>query len=451
LVQEARKRGPYSNPVFILCEIRHLYIALHQGTDAAPTAFSASTSEFDDILRQPLSYPLCHIPSYRSHRPDSITVPNSHAVPFLTQPGHSSNASPYLPSHGGSMAPQQAEQVNIIVGPPLPSGPTTHGEIGDSSQPPAATSPALPVHTSPHLTNASPSGGITTALQAPPATMLSHPLEGATRQDVVGPWEQPDICEILPTASTYCDAGAASTSDPFIPASFVSVPASPTPSRAPPLPSPDLLTSVPPVAETAAAGFVRSDDPIPQIHTSKLGETSRAPVAPLIFRNPAPGPAVTPSTGPDPSDDPDAVQKFTSSAYLSHPLEGNRQQDTVACASAPGISEIPSRVNPIPRTRTDSTIISPTPPVLLAALSDSMIAAESPSSVESAPLLPDHIPPALGFLSSSLTTDISPQVASASEAQVTSIIRTPSSQDTPHDINPHIPMTVIPHIEQTAR
>ena len=50
IVQEARKQGYYSPPVRIVREIRHHYIALHQGTDAAPTAFSPSTDRHDHIL-----------------------------------------------------------------------------------------------------------------------------------------------------------------------------------------------------------------------------------------------------------------------------------------------------------------------------------------------------------------------------------------------------------------
>ena len=65
LVQEAKNRGYGSNPVHILHLIRHLYITLHQGTDATPTAFSASTDTFDAILFHPSSYPLCNIASHR--------------------------------------------------------------------------------------------------------------------------------------------------------------------------------------------------------------------------------------------------------------------------------------------------------------------------------------------------------------------------------------------------
>ena len=143
-VQEAREQGLRSIPVVILCWIRHLYIALHEGTNSAPTAFSASTSDRDPILDAPSSFPLCDIASHC--RPDS-------PAPILsTQPTHLSN-------------------------------PTTPGEIGDSTQSPAATSPALPplpIHTSPRPTDAFPPDAAAFALQSIHLdTPLSYTL-GAT-------------------------------------------------------------------------------------------------------------------------------------------------------------------------------------------------------------------------------------------------------------------------------
>jgi hypothetical protein len=453
LVQEARnQRLPYTTPVRILREIRHLYIALHQGTDAAPTAFSASTFEFNPILYRPSSYPLCDI---ASHRPDStahVSVPNS------TQP----DASPYLPSHGGSTVPQQAGQASTIARPPSPSDLTTPGEIGVSCR--ALSSPPSPVHTSPHPTYASPSGTVA----APPQDILPgatspHPREGTTTQrDIVTPGAGPDVSEIFSTASKPAptptlapaptptppdlnkllasyDAGAASASNPLLPASSAVGFFTPAP---PPLSS----VPAPPTAEIVATGFVCSDDP-----------TSQAPVAPLI-QHPDPVPAtIIPSTGPDPSDDSDALQSTPSSAYLSQPLEGGKQQDTVVSRAAPDISDIPSTVNTIPLLFPPSPNIvvsdSQSSPTQLSAPSSGMTAAEPSSFVESAPLQPDHFPHALQFPSSSLTTassHISPQVASGSGVQVTSSIGTPSSHHDTHDLNRAIPMTVLPHSDQLS-
>jgi hypothetical protein len=58
----------------ILAEIRNIYLALHQGTDSAPTRFSASTGDRDRILMTPTSYPLCNVPGHHSD-----STPNIHA------------------------------------------------------------------------------------------------------------------------------------------------------------------------------------------------------------------------------------------------------------------------------------------------------------------------------------------------------------------------------------
>jgi hypothetical protein len=386
LVQEARNPESSANPVLILLEIRHLYIALHQGTDAAPTAFSASTWDTHQILYRSSSYPLCDI---ASHRPDSTTVPNSRAVSLFAQPGGLPHASPDPPSRGSSAVPQQAEPADFIAGTPSPSDPTTPSEIGDSSQAPAATSPALPVHPASHATDPSPPGTVTVLQDTPPAVTLSHPLEGTTQQDIVASCAEPHIDESLSTASASSKPGATPTFHPFLPASSISIPASPAPSCSSPLPNPDLLSSAPSAAEVSATGFVCSDDPTPEIDSSESGETSQDPV-------PVPA-TITPSTGLDPSDDPVALHSTISSAYLSRPLEGNQQQDAVTTWTAPGVSEISSTVNHIPqsaRTVSPTTILfgSSTSPVLLPALSDGLTTAEPPSSVGSAPLQLDQTP-----------------------------------------------------------
>ena len=53
--------------------IRNAYIALHQDTNSAPTQFSPSTDNLDDILIDPFSYPVCQI---AGHHPDSS--PHTH-------------------------------------------------------------------------------------------------------------------------------------------------------------------------------------------------------------------------------------------------------------------------------------------------------------------------------------------------------------------------------------
>jgi hypothetical protein len=66
IVQEARKRGTGSTPTLILKEIRHVYLAFHQDTDSAPTAYTDLTGDPSPILSDPSSYPSCGVVGHRS-------------------------------------------------------------------------------------------------------------------------------------------------------------------------------------------------------------------------------------------------------------------------------------------------------------------------------------------------------------------------------------------------
>jgi hypothetical protein len=50
--------------ITVLSRIRHLFMGLHEGTDSAPTAFSASTTDHNEILHRRSSYPLCDVPGH---------------------------------------------------------------------------------------------------------------------------------------------------------------------------------------------------------------------------------------------------------------------------------------------------------------------------------------------------------------------------------------------------
>ena len=67
IVRHVQKHNDPSMTFYTLRKIRNVYLALHQGTDCAPTKFSPFTDEYDDILREPSSYPLCNIPSHHLH------------------------------------------------------------------------------------------------------------------------------------------------------------------------------------------------------------------------------------------------------------------------------------------------------------------------------------------------------------------------------------------------
>jgi hypothetical protein len=256
-VQEARKHGSRSTPNKILSLISHLHISLHQSNDASPALLSVSADGPSLTLGPPSLHLLCDIVGHRPDLTSHVPVPNFRAVPLPAQPGHLHDAPPHHTTSGVGTVPGQVKDASIIPGPTLLSETMTPSEIGDNSRGPAATEPALQVHTSPRLTDASPP--IPAALQdIPPAV---HPLEGSTQRGIAAPCAEPDIGEILSTASTpaptptlapvpdstppvldesstSCDPDTASTTNPLLPASSVvgfSVPASHL-SPVPPLP-----------------------------------------------------------------------------------------------------------------------------------------------------------------------------------------------------------------------
>jgi hypothetical protein len=194
LVQKARNQGPDTKPVDILRLIRHLFIALHHGTDAAPIAFSASTDSIDHILDRPSSYPLCDIAGHRPDLTAHVSVPNFRAGSRYTHLSGLPGAQPNHFASDGSTVLQQVREGCIITGPPLPFNPTTPIEIGDSSRALAASPPTFPVHTSPRLADASSPGAVAAALQEiTPTTTLSHLQKGTKRRDIVAPCSIPDI------------------------------------------------------------------------------------------------------------------------------------------------------------------------------------------------------------------------------------------------------------------
>ena len=81
IVREAWRGGIDCTAVEILREIRHGYIGLHQGTDAAPTAFSPHTNFYNPDLSKPPSYRFCNIPSHRSDMVPQAPVINHITVP----------------------------------------------------------------------------------------------------------------------------------------------------------------------------------------------------------------------------------------------------------------------------------------------------------------------------------------------------------------------------------
>ena len=146
---------------FILINSRRIYIALHQGTDSAPTTFSLSTDDFDLILYNPSSYPLCNVSDHR-HRSD--------LTPHIHEPEAVADT-PVAP-HGD--VPHAAAAVMTAADPPTASGVEVASPPSQNPHYPnihVADSP-LPGDTTPISEHLSP---VTTFHQlGPPETRCAH-------------------------------------------------------------------------------------------------------------------------------------------------------------------------------------------------------------------------------------------------------------------------------------
>ena len=114
IIEEARDMAHHRDHLNVLRGIRHLYIALHQGTVSAPTVFDASTPSDDFTLYALSSYPSCTI---STHRLDPTVPP----LPRLDGPQDASPLPPLSesqPTLGGSTVPQQAKEAIDIAGRP---------------------------------------------------------------------------------------------------------------------------------------------------------------------------------------------------------------------------------------------------------------------------------------------------------------------------------------------
>ena len=152
IVLDARSRWTFlaSKRVSLLRKIRHHYIALHQGTEAAPIAFSDSTVSANPILSTIWAYPLCNI---AAHHPNLSIPPPTH----LGGPHHPSpNSTPLesQPAHGGSTVPQQVKEANIFLGLPSSTDYTSrHAQVFPT--PLRATDPVHIAPPAPSVTDAS--------------------------------------------------------------------------------------------------------------------------------------------------------------------------------------------------------------------------------------------------------------------------------------------------------
>ena len=154
IVLEARNEGDLSRPVLLLYEIRHAYVALHQGTEATPTAFSTPTDPHDPIPFSSSSYPLCTL---TGHRPDS-TDDGPPLIQLEAQPLLAMTTTPHISTIPSEASPVLAavQQVDETIITPSPTDLAVLGS--DNTSPltrpfPSASPTTEPVHILPQVSS----------------------------------------------------------------------------------------------------------------------------------------------------------------------------------------------------------------------------------------------------------------------------------------------------------
>ena len=182
IVREAHDRRPYSAPVFILREIRHLHAALHEGTYSPPTAFSASTTHGEDSVWDPSSYPSCNVSSHTSEAPPPIhglVVPSAvpQTDPALLHMSHltGQNVPRISAPHWGTTIPLPAEPSSTD----LLYAPHPFIRIDTSSRPASVGSQALSI-TSLDMAAAHPADG---NADTSTSSLLAHPIPRSESPD----------------------------------------------------------------------------------------------------------------------------------------------------------------------------------------------------------------------------------------------------------------------------
>ena len=294
-----KARDEFYPHVFVLIWIRHLYMTLHRDTDAAPTAFSASTAYGDPILAQPSSYPLCNIATHHPNTSTHDPVTTSAIVPSPTQHGDSHHSSSLrsrlenLPSPSGSTAPRRAEEPNIVQVLPISTDyvpPHVHGF-------PLSSSMTDPVDIGPQFTS-----------------VMVPSIHGGIERKLSS--------DIHPTVSMEVSH--------HLPQSALS-------------------------NTTLTAQFLRPDKPTPDTQVNEMGGTSQTPAATqLTFLGPETVPiAITGSAVHSPPSFP--VQQSGGSpetlkpilpAYPLYPLDSAKKRDLTVPHVASDITQISSTENP---------------------------------------------------------------------------------------------------------
>jgi hypothetical protein len=151
IVNEALDNNGRGMAFFILLRIRNVYLALHQDTDSAPTLFSTSTNDGDDILRQPSSYPVCKVPDH--HSDSTPHIHHSSASATFSRVSHDRETTTPIPSFlARSQAPIFASAHGSLTNaPPLDENTSVSDQIRTTTEP-RPTSPNPITTGAPHRT-----------------------------------------------------------------------------------------------------------------------------------------------------------------------------------------------------------------------------------------------------------------------------------------------------------
>ncbi|KAH9036005.1 hypothetical protein EDB83DRAFT_1767861 [Lactarius deliciosus] len=137
IVLKAQNDNDRRMATWILGPIRNVYVALHEGTDAAPTQFSASNCDWDPVLYNPTSYPRSDVSS------SSVPVP-PHVVECPTDMPPLDDFHPRTahPTPTGSLSipvtspdPATADVSHIIPRPTVTSATSTSTPLSSTSPP----------------------------------------------------------------------------------------------------------------------------------------------------------------------------------------------------------------------------------------------------------------------------------------------------------------------------
>jgi hypothetical protein len=181
IVSDVRSSANPDSAIQILVRIRHLYIDLHQDTDAAPTAFDASTADDDPILLNPLSYPLRHLSDHHPRVDHNALGEPAHDLATPTTPVPPTHVGTHITDKSSSRdvpeTPTRLIPVTTssgIVDIPSPANPILRCTFtrGAALQPNEET---LTVIVSPAVIPGSPSSPLLRLMPAPSSALRGSP------------------------------------------------------------------------------------------------------------------------------------------------------------------------------------------------------------------------------------------------------------------------------------